>query len=162
MYQHLADNKQFQHTAARRRLARHPMHGFQARFVSTHSRPKAAGLRLCVCSLPVPSFNTQPPEGGWHSHLYNGVGCQVSTHSRPKAAGSADGSSVSSVRRFNTQPPEGGWYQWPRLPLLAATFQHTAARRRLAKRSRRMTTQVQVSTHSRPKAAGKQSVNLQQ
>ena len=78
----------FQHTAARRRLGRsrqivrqfgrfntQPPEGgwvgmislrVGARVVSTHSRPKAAGLLsdsiqscLRIC------FNTQPPEGGW-------------------------------------------------------------------------------------------------
>ncbi|WP_410000203.1 hypothetical protein [Neisseria sicca] len=34
---------------------------------------------------------------------------------------------------FNTQPPEGGWFQIPSGARAAITFQHTAARRRLAK-----------------------------
>ncbi len=33
--------------------------------VSTHSRPKAAGLAFEAFSVGGPSFNTQPPEGGW-------------------------------------------------------------------------------------------------
>ena len=33
--------------------------------VSTHSRPKAAGLAYLVSAMMVFSFNTQPPEGGW-------------------------------------------------------------------------------------------------
>ena len=33
-------------------------------FVSTHSRPKAAGL-LDDNAEPTACFNTQPPEGGW-------------------------------------------------------------------------------------------------
>ena len=57
-------------------------------YVSTHSRPKAAGYKtqrqrnLFVC------FNTQPPEGGWllEVDFFVVVGL-VSTHSRPKAAG---------------------------------------------------------------------------
>ena len=78
-------------------------------YVSTHSRPKAAGRMYSAFSaassfqhtaarrrLVVPfkgqshtkkSFNTQPPEGGWK---------QVRI-----------GISVQSG--FNTQPPEGGW-----------------------------------------------------
>ena len=55
--------------------------------VSTHSRPKAAGLtayRLVVCCL---GFNTQPPEGGWLHIL----------------------SPIHRMTGFNTQPPEGGW-----------------------------------------------------
>ena len=77
--------------------------------VSTHSRPKAAGLEIRVPSARRQRFNTQPPEGGWNVF---GCGCGlfafqhtaarrrlvsvcfvigmvlvVSTHSRPKAAG---------------------------------------------------------------------------
>ena len=33
--------------------------------VSTHSRPKAAGRALTLHMTEQPSFNTQPPEGGW-------------------------------------------------------------------------------------------------
>ena len=55
----------FQHTAARRRLGqiRHFLHGLH--HVSTHSRPKAAGLLIVQTLLRY----------------------SVSTHSRPKAAG---------------------------------------------------------------------------
>ena len=77
--------------------------------VSTHSRPKAAGLGITLVT-------------------YKGI---VSTHSRPKAAGyliqpsgvSETGFQHTAARRrlgsvrvmfsttegFNTQPPEGGW-----------------------------------------------------
>ena len=78
--------------------------------VSTHSRPKAAGVIKCRLRFYIVSFNTQPPEGGWHTHLFRcvlfaefqhtaarrrlvvrpnwAVWCiRVSTHSRPKAAG---------------------------------------------------------------------------
>ena len=57
--------RQFQHTAARRRL-------FQV-----------------ACVLPVPHlrrFNTQPPEGGCYLAILERLGQSVSTHSRPKAA----------------------------------------------------------------------------
>ena len=55
----------FQHTAARRRLVLDCNTGCCDTPVSTHSRPKAAGL-LPVLDLSVnPCFNTQPPEGGW-------------------------------------------------------------------------------------------------
>ena len=56
----------------------------------------------------------------------------VSTHSRPKAAGAAD-CAVSNH----------------------CLFQHTAARRRLAKITTLLTKNLMVSTHSRPKAAGR-------
>ena len=57
-----------------------------------------------------PSFNTQPPEGGWFSGFRQiRRGRDVSTHSRPKAAGTVC---------LNA--------------MLPTVFQHTAARRRLA------------------------------
>ena len=37
------------------------------KLVSTHSRPKAAGLRASYDLRAVCGFNTQPPEGGWLS-----------------------------------------------------------------------------------------------
>ena len=77
---------------------------------------------------------------------------------------------------FNTQPPEGGWCIFAYMNTIPKLFQHTAARRRLAaclfhKRGRiwfqhtaarrRLVSscahrhrRIQVSTHSRPKAAG--------
>ena len=55
----------FQHTAARRRLAAAQKAAAKIFDVSTHSRPKAAGIKLNV----------------------NGIYLFVSTHSRPKAAG---------------------------------------------------------------------------
>ena len=61
-----------------------------------------------------PCFNTQPPEGGWRR-----IGWL----------------SMCQRQSFNTQPPEGGWSP-PAPPLLFwLLFQHTAARRRLGRRS---------------------------
>ena len=80
----------FQLSAARRRLEDLASVTPENIAVSTHSRPKAAGLcrhfevwdlfgfqltaarrRLEVCHflfrLRMPSFNSQPPEGGWHA-----------------------------------------------------------------------------------------------
>ena len=124
-------------------------------YVSTHSRPKAAGIRIPLRTDSIRSFNTQPPEGGWSStksiaifsdefqHTaarrrlgyaiadFQGV-FAVSTHSRPKAAGQYHNVLTSPYSCFNTQPPEGGW-------LLARCFGFQTRG---------------VSTHSRPKAAG--------
>ena len=100
--------------------------------VSTHSRPKAAGLVVCLVVCMIISFNTQPPEGGWvgyfgialDSILFQHTAARrrlagafllippvlrVSTHSRPKAAGRYPKSIQGQNPRFNTQPPEGGW-----------------------------------------------------
>ena len=62
---------------------------------------------------------------------------------------------VSIASSFNTQPPEGGWFSLRPLALLPTWFQHTAARRRLAYQTGKAVREEKVSTHSRPKAAGK-------
>ena len=77
----------FQHTAARRRLAIKSNRHAADLLVSTHSRPKAAGWPPASTPTRRPSFNTQPPEGGWIGRFRHSAG----------------------RRRFNTQPPEGGW-----------------------------------------------------
>ena len=98
----------FQHTAARRRLGLNHNKLFYFHYVSTHSRPKAAGrpdylvfremlfqhtaarrrLEMATKQTPVTHcFNTQPPEGGWEATPRSREGAGVSTHSRPKAAG---------------------------------------------------------------------------
>ena len=56
--------------------------------VSTHSRLKAAGIRIIRRLEPTNRFNTQPPEGGWKSETVGSAWRKVSTHSRLKAAGS--------------------------------------------------------------------------
>ena len=78
----------FQHTAARRRLEVTTRTGNNFNWVSTHSRPKAAGEITKAMCKDYASFNTQPPEGGWVSEVKQPEGFnRVSTHSRPKAAG---------------------------------------------------------------------------
>ena len=77
--------------------------------VSTHSRPKAAGFPAPKTRATHPSFNTQPPEGGCSVAIMSLPAMAVSTHSRPKAA----------ARKVDLGV--GGYW-----------FQHTAARRRLA------------------------------
>ena len=99
--------------------------------VSTHSRPKAAGLRRLKFVCIARGFNTQPPEGGWASLLPPLVGFVVSTHSRPKAAG-------VSFRLFR-----GGFF------VSTHSRPKAAGRHKLIKQF-----QHKVSTHSRPKAAG--------
>ena len=146
----------FQHTAARRRLAIELTSQDFSVNVSTHSRPKAAGpkpkpndrrtqqfqhtaarrrLETVVRSVRLNSisFNTQPPEGGWQ---INGLWVRprvVSTHSRPKAAGLSRPFMSRQQASFNTQPPEGGWAALPKPSQPSFLFQHTAARRRLAR-----------------------------
>ena len=101
---------------------------------------------------------------------------RVSTHSRPKAAGYFYVQVLCQVVGFNTQPPEGGWMGYRVGLQCFSSFQHTAARRRLAAPktnpvpTQGFNTQPPeggwlcskldvnhfgfVSTHSRPKAAG--------
>ncbi len=145
----------FQHTAARRRLGRHILKLPPSILVSTHSRPKAAGYPSRRPPRPLPSFNTQPPEGGWlsprpsasqrvgfntqppeggwHDHdAGTGGASRVSTHSRPKAAGQVHQSDDAAIFVSTHSRPKAAGQ-----PLVAAEitgqFQHTAARRRLAK-----------------------------
>ena len=166
----------FQHTAARRRLEPWPELRPIAIFVSTHSRPKAAGARLDHLSpvhlvsthsrpkaagthhyqfwLLRESFNTQPPEGGWPVH-YN-VGDEipeVSTHSRPKAAGLG---MVSVKQRLtvstHSRPKAAGQYGICRLPHQIVS---THSRPKAAGVGCLLVPfKHRVSTHSRPKAAG--------
>ena len=100
---------EFQHTAARRRLVPHTAKRCAQTKVSTHSRPKAAGVLLLGWCFGITCFNTQPPEGGWSSSIYQ----------------------YRSKYSFNTQPPEGGWSAMASATVLPRLFQHTAARRRL-------------------------------
>ena len=58
---------------------------------------------------------------------------------------------------FNTQPPEGGWKVPMFIPSPSSRFQHTAARRRLDRHACSPPRPRLVSTHSRPKAAGRPS-----
>ena len=102
------------------------------RYVSTHSRPKAAGHTI----IPKASLLT------------------VSTHSRPKAAGSDPSYWSVPSFCFNTQPPEGGWAYMGECTGSLIRFQHTAARRRLETFLFEQQDVGFVSTHSRPKAAG--------
>ena len=144
----------FQHTAARRRLAPFFFKTHEWTRVSTHSRPKAAG-KSCHPRRRSSHVSTHSrPKAAGDPNIKNKKSTAVSTHSRPKAAG-----------------PDMGYES------LRGEFQHTAARRRLARsrfwtgrRRQCFNTQppeggwpnkhhagrddIRVSTHSRPKAAG--------
>ena len=166
----------FQHTAARRRLGnlsrlRCRIGSFNTQppeggwpnlylnvnslcFVSTHSRPKAAGFKDLKCRsfglsfqhtaarrrLVTPfrlnirrggCFNTQPPEGGW-------VDASVKA-----------GNTVC----FNTQPPEGGWTRWAIYGRHAVSFNTQPPEGGWSITMAVVDAGI-VSTHSRPKAAG--------
>ena len=142
----------FQHTAARRRLGRlllqrrvlrsfntqPPEGGWKAQpavqqvsTVSTHSRPKAAGMLAQLLQNQQQFQHTAARRRLEFPFTVMTANSLVSTHSRPKAAGKYFTSKNSSHR-----------------------FQHTAARRRLAGQQTGRAAAVSVSTHSRPKAAG--------
>ena len=57
------------------------------KWVSTHSRLKAAGGGIRYSYPIADGFNTQPPKGGWQLAVHGYVMPFVSTHSRLKAAG---------------------------------------------------------------------------
>ena len=145
----------FQLTAARRRLRQlhQRRHDTRQRF---NSQPPEGGCN--ASRTPTRNnlcFNSQPPEGGCEPsartlrmrckfqltaarrrlhfhHLPRGFLALVSTHSRPKAAAPRPYSVLPSVHRFNSQPPEGGcWTGQTNVVGLPASFQLTAARRRL-------------------------------
>ena len=122
----------FQHTAARRRLPGMLIWCVTVHAVSTHSRPKAAAQKANRGrGGRNRGFNTQPPEGGCQSEFLI----------------------IYWARSFNTQPPEGGCYCRGVKTVDPLWFQHTAARRRLPLAARDVCVVVDVSTHSRPKAA---------
>ena len=143
----------FQHTAARRRLDFRRWVRQHNKFVSTHSRPKAAGLISLIIVYPV----------------------RVSTHSRPKAAGTAYQRQQTQVQ-FQHTAARRRLVAYKAIKDEDEVFQHTAARRRLGPTFRAclkdtpcFNTQPPeggwpigclilyrqpVSTHSRPKAAG--------
>ena len=145
--------------------------------VSTHSRPKAAGRKKVIGEDKVHRFNSQPPEGGWLEMIAHKIARilfqltaarrrldgrraglsredKVSTHSRPKAAGILGVVGAHEPTCFNSQPPEGGWGSPAQIDSVSSWFQLTAARRRLVKNKVQRFLFDNVSTHSRPKAAG--------
>ena len=123
----------FQHTAARRRLGGKPYSPVNPKGVSTHSRPKAAGYRRQTTYHPqTVSTHSRPKAAGFFFEPLDSPD-EVSTHSRPKAAGRHLINDRAFRQCFNTQPPEGGWASQVRGLIWHIRFQHTAARRRLAR-----------------------------
>ena len=81
----------FQHTAARRRLVQSLLGNLSEAKVSTHSRPKAAGLYDGDVGVVRTWFQHTAARRRLDRQVNHSsaLGC-VSTHSRPKAAGSID------------------------------------------------------------------------
>ena len=123
--------------------------------VSTHSRPKAAGLGIQLPLIPLVCFNTQPPEGGWGSSTPQQTRFKMFQHTAARRRLDRPDNPCCTLCSFNTQPPEGGWWSMqPRQNWVHyAVSTHSrpkAAGQHFANFSR----QPDVSTHSRPKAAG--------
>ena len=151
----------FQHTAARRRLQHAVALEKLQEVVSTHSRPKAAAFLLYLVVRSTTVSTHSRPKAAARNRGPPRAHQPVSTHSRPKAAASG----------------------WGLARIEFGKFQHTAARRRLRKSTRKMppascfNTQppeggcagppqsglrrIHVSTHSRPKAAAAKAECLQ-
>ena len=122
--------KQFQHTAARRRLP-NPLNASSGSEKFQHT---AARRRLRALGAPdgllINRFNTQPPEGG----------CTCGkTWDRPRAG-------------FNTQPPEGGCVNLYRVVKTHLVSTHSRPKAAASDGVQRLQA-LSVSTHSRPKAA---------
>ena len=120
----------FQHTAARRRLERRGRRRTaNGKFQHTAARRRLAGAG--GTGLNRAGFNTQPPEGGWTASASNRYCCGC----------------------FNTQPPEGGWTCGRIRPPAGSVSTHSRPK---AAGAGKVTIDAPeaVSTHSRPKAAG--------
>ncbi len=105
--------------------------------VSTHSRPKAAGQDYCRTILSPLRFNTQPPEGGWQLGCHRRSASKRFNTQPPEGGWEIIWLAFGNPTRFNTQPPEGGW--------VCCRYGGY--------------TNNQVSTHSRPKAAGQECLS---
>ena len=149
----------FQHTAARRRLDALPAVGGAAGHVSTHSRPKAAGIRFGRPFLRLESFNTQPPEGGWQRQRAKGRRGRCFNTQPPEGGWRCSYWYWQANHGFNTQPPEGGWHGFNDgdFVLLVSTHSRPKAAGKLPVQ---VDVAYHVSTHSRPKAAGLNPIKL--
>ena len=143
----------FQHTAARRRLPAMAEDRLEQLEVSTHSRPKAAAIKVKIPSNYNPSFNTQPPEGGCFYTVAFWIVLNGFNTQPPEGGCRKNIFLLSAPSGFNTQPPEGGCVADFHTQNSLKRFQHTAARRRLRHLCHTKTNRDFVSTHSRPKAA---------
>ena len=144
----------FQLTAARRRLVNHPISIKVC--ASFNSQPPEGGWqpRQSRCCLRR-CFNSQPPEGGWlcniSSYIFRHM-FQLTAARRRLEDGSGKTFYVGS---FNSQPPEGGWSDkfYGRCRFGCFNSQPPEGGWHIEQITRRVSDYV--STHSRPKAAGR-------
>ena len=130
----VAVQPQFQHTATRRWLGNVCPQKAQRCVVSTHSHPKVAGKSSKSSLHPKPSFNTQPPEGGWALLAANQYfRTHVSTHSHPKVAGQKSPLLQMLIGvSTHSHPKVAGLPTVPQVGI-RTVFQHTATRRWLGR-----------------------------
>ena len=121
----------FQLTAARRRLASLDNPAAVSGVVSTHSRPKAAGWRLCRAMIEQWFQLTAARRRLALPALQHDKHNAVSTHSRPKAAGDSRQPLQNTERVSTHSRPKAAGYDLGR-KYIYRQFQLTAARRRLA------------------------------
>ena len=121
----------FQLTAARRRLDGNLLCSSVSRFVSTHSRPKAAGRSIHTKSRQKMFQLTAARRrlGRWCRPCMPKTLFQLTAARR--RLGWCGKLRESCLKRFNSQPPEGGWFSQVFTVLEIGVFQLTAARRRL-------------------------------
>ena len=121
----------FQHTATRRWLPAMAEDRLeQLEFQHTATRRWLHPNNINACHR-FDCFNTQPPEGG----------CLAKSHQ------------TEFVLCFNTQPPEGGCFSLTQSLMSCFQFQHTATRRWLPQNLAKLSSYIEVSTHSHPKVA---------
>ncbi len=121
----------FQHTAARRRLDYKNLDFVQIVSVSTHSRPKAAGVIHLIIMMMVVSFNTQPPEGGWIIKIWILFKSYLFQHTAARRRLAIYGTDIQKANLFqHTAARRRLDMCFQHYPFIFM-FQHTAARRRL-------------------------------
>ena len=74
-----------------------------------------------------PSFNTQPPEGGWKPTDSSAFRYQRFNTQPPEGGWAILKREMYQMTGFNTQPPEGGWNDKKERCNDTRKFQHTAA-----------------------------------
>ena len=122
--------------------------------VSTHSRPKAAGLGLGQILQLHQGFNTQPPEGGWRWVARVNANVFLFQHTAARRRLDVQGVLYWIDCLFQHTAARRRLARTTLRKYIYTTFQHTAARRRLVKFLFSEDKFKRVSTHSRPKAAG--------
>ena len=143
----------FQHTAARRRLVPQARAAYALLKVSTHSRPKAAGASAGVCLLVLKFQHTAARRRLVLRLIYYGLYHAFQHTAARRRLGRAKGRNQRTVM-FQHTAARRRLAAIIGMTVIFSKFQHTAARRRLAKNGLPFNPYKDVSTHSRPKAAG--------